>query len=87
MFPGAMLSAFDHAVIAVSDLGGATDVYTRMLGREPARESRDGVDVAAFQLANGRVELHAPGGRATALRDHLEHQGEGLYSMPSPPRI
>jgi catechol 2,3-dioxygenase-like lactoylglutathione lyase family enzyme len=77
-----MLSGFDHAAIAVHDLAAGVDTYTKLLGRPPvARERQGGVDVASFALANTRIQLLSPRGRAAALRDHLEQRGEGLYAI------
>jgi len=80
----------DHIVIAVRELGAATENYRRLLGRAPSWKGRHptyGTANVLFRLDNSFVELLAPveGSGVSvwhrALVDHLDAKGEGLYAI------
>ena len=82
-----MITALDHVVIAVRDLGAAVETYETLLGRARswrAEAHGGGGEIAAFGLANVAVELIAPasdGPMADRLRAVLAARGEGLASL------
>lgn len=82
-----LLTALDHAVIAVADLDAATATYAALYGRQPSwRGSHPdrGTANTLFRLANTYVELLAPAGTGPVgehLRAHLERQGEGPFAL------
>lgn len=83
----AMLTHLDHAIVAVSDLGGATKILASLLGRAPSWRGEhpgQGTANALFRLSNTALELLAPsggGGVGDALRVHLESCGDGLLGL------
>jgi len=82
-----VITALDHVVIAVRDLGAAVETYETLLGRGRswrAEAHGGGGEIAAFGLANVAVELIAPasdGPMADRLRSVLAARGEGLASL------
>ena len=82
-----MITALDHVVIAVRDLGAAVETYETLLGRARSWSTEahgGGGEIAAFGLANVGVELIAPasdGPMADRLRAVLAARGEGLASL------
>lgn len=85
--PPPLLTALDHAVIAVADLDAATAAYARLYGRRPSwrgSHAEWGTANALFRLANTYVELLAPAGDGPVgehLRAHLARHGEGPYAL------
>jgi catechol 2,3-dioxygenase-like lactoylglutathione lyase family enzyme len=77
-----VITAIDHVVIAVEDLGRAIAEYETLLGRTGTRTSaREGVARATIDAGNIAVELMAPvGGGSERLRAALQ-DGEGLKSL------
>ncbi|MEX2159543.1 MAG: VOC family protein [Dehalococcoidia bacterium] len=78
----------DHLVIAVRDLSIAEENYTRLLGRKPSWRGKHptyGTANVLYRLDNSYMELLALGDGdspwATALRNHLDRHGEGLYAI------
>lgn len=81
-----MISGVDHIVLLAPDIGGASAVYSALLGRQPdwQAETLDGVATAVFQLGNTALELVAPAGEGAAanhLRDRITQEGPGLKSL------
>lgn len=78
-----MITGFDHAVIAVSDIAAGVRAYEELLGaRAHLGEPRDGVATAIIATPNLSVELMAPVGEgAERLRAALADGGEGLKSL------
>lgn len=84
-----MLESLDHVILAVRDLDAATDVYSRLLGREPSwrgSHPRLGTAHTLFRLERSYLELLAPDrregeGAAGWLRERLEVHGEGLMGL------
>jgi len=82
-----LLTSFDHATVAVSDLDAAVDAYQSLLGFAPlwrgaAREL--GTRTALFGFSNALIELLAPdptAPEAEGLRSHIGTRGEGLQSI------
>ena len=78
-----MLSAFDHAIIAVRDLEQAAATYEGLLGRRRSWRGEHpglGTENVLFGLDNMYIELLTPTGSgaiADALRRRLEEEGEG----------
>jgi len=81
----------DHLVIAVRDLGGATESYSKLLGLEPSWHGLHptyGTANALFKLSDTYIELLAPTDAAAAaspwlqaLQQRLDTTGEGLYAV------
>jgi catechol 2,3-dioxygenase-like lactoylglutathione lyase family enzyme len=82
-----VITALDHIVVAVHDLGAGAAAYETVLGRAPTSRTEahgGGADIAAFRLANVTVEVMAPareGPTAGRLRAVLDAEGEGLASL------
>lgn len=80
-----MITAIDHVVIAVRDMGAALADYEALLEAKPLwRVTRDGVETALIMSGNVGVELMAPVGEgetATRLRAAMEQSGEGPKSL------
>jgi len=82
-----VLTSLDHVVVAVSDLGLATETYRRLLGRTPSWQGTHpilGTANSLFRLSNTYLELLAPGGSgalADALRTRLALEGEGILGL------
>jgi catechol 2,3-dioxygenase-like lactoylglutathione lyase family enzyme len=87
-----VLTALDHAVLAVHDLDSAARTYARLLGRAPTWRGEHpafGTVNALFRLENTYIELLAPlaGDRALApdsgawLRERLAAAGEGPMAL------
>jgi catechol 2,3-dioxygenase-like lactoylglutathione lyase family enzyme len=82
-----VLTSVDHLVLAVRDLGHATDTYRRLLGREPSWRGRHpsyGTANTLFRLENTYVELLAAAGDgplAAHLGAWLEAHGEGPFAL------
>jgi len=82
-----VLTSVDHVVVAVADLGAATEGWTRLLGRSPSwRGTHPGLGTAnaLFRLSNSYLELLTPigaGGLAELLLARLEGEGEGVLGV------
>ncbi len=81
----------DHLVIAVRDLGGATESYSKLLGLAPSWHGLHptyGTANVLFRLPDTYIELLAPTDDAAAaspwlqaLQQRLDMAGEGLYAV------
>jgi len=81
---GCMLHSFDHVVIAVRDLEGATQRYTSLLGRAPSwRGCHPDAETAntLYRLANCYLELLAPTGSGGPVATALDRSGEGILAL------
>jgi catechol 2,3-dioxygenase-like lactoylglutathione lyase family enzyme len=79
-----VISGFDHVVIGVRDLVGATTTYETLLGRNTVQQgTRDGVARSLIALDNIAVELIAPddGGEGAERLSAALEDGEGLKSL------
>lgn len=82
-----MLTALDHAVIAVRDLDAATETYAGLFGRRPSWRGEHpelGTANALFRLRNTYVELLSPAagdGFGRELGERLERGGEGVFAL------
>jgi catechol 2,3-dioxygenase-like lactoylglutathione lyase family enzyme len=82
-----MLTHFDHAVIAVTDLDAATRQYTELFGLTPSWRGihpEAGTSNTLYRVANGYVELLAPTGDgpiANVVEGHLDEHGEGMFAV------
>ena len=82
-----MLTALDHLIVGVRDLGAAEKQTSALLGREPSWRGAHpgaGTENVLYRLENTYLELLAPageGGVAAQLREHLEVRGEGLLGL------
>ena len=85
--PGRVLTSLDHIVLAVRDLGRATETYRNLLGREPSWRGRHpayGTGNTLFRLENTYLKLLAPTGDgplASHLRAWLDERGEGPFAL------
>jgi catechol 2,3-dioxygenase-like lactoylglutathione lyase family enzyme len=82
-----VLTSVDHIVLAVRDLGRATDTYRSLLGREPSWRGRHpsyGTANTLFRLENTYLELLAATGDgplASHLGAWLDAHGEGPFAL------
>jgi catechol 2,3-dioxygenase-like lactoylglutathione lyase family enzyme len=81
-----VLSALDHAVLAVRDLDAAARTYARLLGRAPTWRGEHpalGTVNALFRLENTYIELlaPAPAGGGAWLSQQLDAGGEGPLAL------
>ncbi len=82
-----MLESFDHAIVAVRDLGAASERYAALLGRRPSWHGVHpglGTANALFRLDNTYLELIAPaseGSFVARLHRRLETHGEGMFGI------
>jgi catechol 2,3-dioxygenase-like lactoylglutathione lyase family enzyme len=82
-----MLTSLDHIVIAVRELGAATELYGGFFGRAPSWRGEHpsyGTANTLFRLENTYVELLAPHGAgpiADRLRPWLAERGDGLFAL------
>ena len=85
--PGHVLTSLDHIVLAVRDLGRASETYRSLLGREPSWRGRHpayGTANTLFRLENTYLELLAPAGEgplASHLTASLDAHGEGPFAL------
>jgi catechol 2,3-dioxygenase-like lactoylglutathione lyase family enzyme len=83
----AVLTALDHAVIAVRDLEAAARTYTRLFGLAPSWHGDHpqlGTANILFRLENTYVELLSPrseGLGSALVAAHLDQQGEGIFAI------
>lgn len=85
-----MLDRVDRMLMAVNSRERASETFARLLGAEPARETRSdslAADCAVMSIGETELELCEPNGPGP-VREHLDRWGEGLfaagYSTPSP---
>jgi methylmalonyl-CoA epimerase len=74
----------DHIAIAVSDLEGAVQQFSTLLGSPPdwRGESREqGVLVAIFNLGGTKLELLEGAGPDSTVSRFVEKKGEGLHHI------
>lgn len=74
----------DHIGIAVNSLQAALPVYSALLGQNPSGEETvpsEGVRVAFFGRAPGRVELLEPTGPDSPVARFLERHGPGMHHL------
>ena len=82
-----MLTSLDHVVLAVADLGAATETYARLFGLLPSwrgEHAAFGTANTLFRLGNAYVELLAPNGEGPVgefIRARLAEQGEGPLAI------
>jgi catechol 2,3-dioxygenase-like lactoylglutathione lyase family enzyme len=80
-----MITALDHIALAVNDLDGAVDAYSRVLGLAPNWIGGDGgARHAWFQLPNMALDVISPHGEGAfgdTIRAHLAAHGEGLWAL------
>lgn len=81
-----MITALDHMVLVVPDLGMGESVYTSLLGRAPDwRATGDsGEGSIMFRVENTALELLAPVGEGAVgdrLREIIMESGPGLTSL------
>lgn len=82
-----MIHSLDHVIVGVRDLAAATEVYSKLLGREPSWRGAhpgQGTANALFRVANAYLELlgvTGEGAFATMMRERLERDGEGLVGI------
>jgi len=82
-----MITAFDHAVIAVGDLDAATRTLESLLGRPASWRGvhpEAGTANALFRLENGYLELLSPDGDGplgATVAAALAAQGDGLLAL------
>ena len=77
-------SRIDHLGVAVEDLDEAVDLYTRLLGRGPARigESEEfGVKVAVFELGGVNLELLEGTASDSPVASFIRKRGPGLHHI------
>ncbi len=70
--------------LAVEDLDGAVDTYTRYFGATVEHRSavpEQGVEAAAVLIGEGRVELLAPLGDDTPVGRFLAKRGPGMHHV------
>jgi len=81
------LTALDHVIIAVRDLGAAAEDYRTILGLEPSWRGTHpqwGSANVLFRLENSYVELLSPSGEGmlgTMLRAWLDEHGDGAIGL------
>lgn len=81
-----MITALDHMVLLVPDLGMGESVYTSLLGRAPDWRStgHEGEGSVMFRVDNTALELIAPvgeGAMGDRLRELIAERGPGLSSL------
>jgi len=82
-----MFTAFDHAVIAVGDLGKATERFEALLGRPASWRGihpEAGTANALFRLENCYLELLSPDGDGpigTVVRAAIDTRGDGMLAL------
>lgn len=79
-----MFGRIDHIGVAVEDLDGAIELYTKRLGmplqhRETVEEQ--GVEAVLVGVGDGHVELLRPLGPDTAVGRFLQRNGPGLHHV------
>ena len=80
-----MITALDHVVLLVNDIGTAAAAYQTLFGCAPAWQSTgDGAERVLFTFDNMTLELMSPKGFSVAadrIRAVIAGQGEGLASI------
>ncbi len=81
-----MITALDHMVLLVPDLGMGESIYTSLLGRGPdwRAEGESGEGSVIYQVENTALELLAPVGEGAVgdrLREIIMESGPGLTSL------
>ena len=74
----------DHVGIAVNSLEDAVPRWEALLGERCAGRENvagEGVRVAFFGAAPGRIELLEPTGPDSPIARHLERRGEGVHHL------
>jgi methylmalonyl-CoA epimerase len=73
----------DHVAIAVNDLDEAIGNYRDLLESDPEIEEvpQQGVNVAAFNLGDARLELIEPMESDNSIARFLESHGEGIHHL------
>jgi methylmalonyl-CoA/ethylmalonyl-CoA epimerase len=73
-----------HVCMAVDDLEGAVETYTRLFGAElelRGRVDEQGVDAVYLRIGDGRVELVSPLAADTPVGRFLERRGPGVHHV------
>lgn len=79
-----MISRFDHAAVAVSDLRAALALFRDLLGGTCVQAVSDDTrfDFLQFEFPDGsRIEAIAPGSMPGFVDTFLERRGEGLHHL------
>ncbi|MFO7769614.1 MAG: methylmalonyl-CoA epimerase [bacterium] len=81
---GSRARVVDHVAIAVADLDGAADLFTRLLGVDPAwsaESTEQGVRVEVFDLGGVKIELMEGTDPASTVARFVEKRGQGLHHI------
>ena len=74
----------EHLGIAVADLPGAQELYTRLLGVEPYKREtveEQGVTTLFFAAGESKVELLEATRPDSPIAKYLERRGEGIHHV------
>jgi methylmalonyl-CoA/ethylmalonyl-CoA epimerase len=73
-----------HVCMAVDDLEGAVETYTRLFGAKlelRGQVDEQGVDAVYLRIGDGRVELVSPLAEDTPVGRFLERRGPGVHHV------
>ena len=74
----------EHIGIAVKDLLGSNEIFTKLLGENPYKEEEvesEGVKTSFFKVGESKVELVASQKNDSAIEKYLEKNREGIHHL------
>lgn len=77
-----MLKQVEHIGIAVSDIDGATSLYTRLMGIEPYKTElveSEHVITVFFKNGETKIELLAATSEESPIAKYITKKGEGIH--------
>ncbi len=78
------VTGFHHVAVAVEDLDGAVDAYTRLFGMTLEHRERvedQGIEAASLTIGESRLELLASLGPDTYVGKFLAKRGPGMHHV------
>lgn len=79
-----MLKQVEHIGIAVSDIDGATSLYTRLMGIEPYKTElveSEHVITVFFKNGETKIELLAATSEESPIAKYITKKGEGIHHL------
>ena len=79
-----MMKNVEHIGIAVRDLEGANDLFSRLFGKDNYKietVESEGVRTSFFRMGEAKIELLDATSEDSAIAKYLEKRGEGMHHI------
>jgi methylmalonyl-CoA/ethylmalonyl-CoA epimerase len=83
-YPESNMKKVEHIGIAVKDLEGANDLFSRLFGKENYKietVESEGVSTSFFRMGDTKIELLEATNQDSAIAKYLDKRGEGMHHI------